>query len=207
VTVGNYLWVLRKRWKSVVSMVLVGLVAAGIITYLMPNSYASSATIFVSTSSTTDQPDALYQNSQFALNRVGSYTELVHSPALLGRIIKDLDLKLSVDQLDAKITAVNPADTVLITFTVVSASASQARRIANAVASEMGKAIQTIEQPGGKKKSRVQVSTAVPARQPAGPASPRPVLNLVLGLILGLALGASLAVVREQLQDNRHRAP
>ena len=74
VTVGSYLRVLRRRWKVLAVMVLVGLIAAAVTTYLMPKTYASSATIFVSISSTGDEPDALYQNSQFALNRVGSYT-------------------------------------------------------------------------------------------------------------------------------------
>ena len=36
-------------------------------------------------------------------------------------------------------------------------------------------------------------------RQPAGPVSPRPALNLALGLLLGLALGAAIAMIREQL--------
>ena len=165
----------------------------------MPKTYASSATIFVSISSTQDQPDALYQNSQFALNRVGSYTEMVHNPALLSRVIEEADLDISVNKLDGMITAVNPADTVLITVRSTSDSAAGARRVADAVASELGRAIETLEQTGEKEESLVQVSTVVPARQPAGPVSPRPALNLALGLLVGLAIGAAIAVIREQL--------
>ena len=71
--------------------------------------------------------------------------------------------------------------------------------MADAVASELGRAIETLEQTGEMKESLVQVSTVVPARQPAGPVSPRPALNLALGLLLGLAIGAAIAVIREQL--------
>ena len=198
-TVGRYLRVLRKRWKLLTVMVLLGLVAAGAITYVTPKTYASSATIFVSISSTQDEPDALYQNSQFALNRVGSYTEMVHNPALLSRVIEEADLDISVNKLDDTITAVNPADTVLITVRSTSDSAAGARRVADAVASELGRAIETLEQTGEKEESLVQVSTVVPARQPAGPVSPRPALNLALGLLVGLAIGAAIAVIREQL--------
>jgi capsular exopolysaccharide synthesis family protein len=169
------------------------------ITYLTPKTYASSATIFVSISSTADKPGDLYQNSQFALNRVASYIEIVHSPALLNHVIDDLDLGISVAKLDGMVTATNPADTVLITVRSTSDNASEARRIADAVASELGDTIEKLEQPANQNASPVQVTTVVPARQPAGPVSPRPALNLALGLLLGLALGAAIAMIREQL--------
>ena len=124
---------------------------------------------------------------------------MVHNPALLSRVIEEADLDISVNELDDMVTAVNPADTVLITVRSTSGSAAGARRVADAVASELGRAIETIEQTGETKESLVQVSTVVPARQPAGPVSPRPALNLALGLLLGLAIGAAIAVIREQL--------
>lgn len=202
VTLGNYLKVLRKRALTVLSLLLLGLVAAVAVTGLMPKTYASSATNFVSLSSKGSQPDALYQNSQFALNRVASYTELVHSPLVLQPVIDQLNLDTAVNDLDKDVSAVNPAQTVLVTVTAKADSPQQAQAIASSVAREMGTRIEAIEQPRDAARSPVKVSMAVPATLPTGPVSPRPLLNLGLGILVGLAAGVAAAVMREQFDTS-----
>lgn len=198
-TLGTYLRILRKRWLTVLGCMFIGVLAAGLITFLMPKTYSASATDFVSITSSGTQPDSLYQNSQFALTRVASYTDMVHSPAVLRPVIDELDLSMSVRELDEQVTAINPADTVLIKVTASSGNPRTAKSIADAVAAALGERIEAIEEPRSGTVSPVKVSRSVPATLPDAPVSPQPILNVALGLLLGLALGAAVAVLREQL--------
>ena len=134
-TLSGYMQVLRKRWRTVAAVTLLSVLAAMGITLLLPKSYVAQTTSFVSiaggsSSSTTSTPDALYQNSQFALNQVSSYPAIVTSPAVLQPVIDDLGLKMSVVELKAKVTATNPVNTVLLN--IEATSSSIARRMARA---------------------------------------------------------------------------
>jgi capsular exopolysaccharide synthesis family protein len=185
-------------------LVLVGTVlvflALGLgITSLMPKQYAASATNFVSASQSSSQGAQLYTNSQYALNQVTSYVELIHSPDVLGPAIRSLGLHMTVNQLARHVSATNPANTVNIVVTASSSSPSQASGIANAVSTNLGTEISALEQPTNGKSSPVKVTLAVPATQPHVPVSPRRSLNLALALFLGVGVGATAAIIRDQL--------
>src|SRR4051794_19327157 len=191
-TLSGYVQVLRKRWRTVATVALLCVLAAFAITALLPRSYVAQSTSFVSiagTSGTTkgSAPDTLYQNSQFALNQVSSYPEIVTSPAVLEPVINDLGLDLTVRELKTHVTATNPVDTVLLNVEATSSSPRRAQAIANSVAQHLGSQIETLEAPRRGGESPVKVTTAVPAGLPLTPASPRPSLNLALGLLLGVA--------------------
>ncbi|MGI9157360.1 MAG: polysaccharide biosynthesis tyrosine autokinase [Marmoricola sp.] len=199
-TLSAYIRVLRKRWRTVALVTLAIVIAAVAITLLLPKNYAAQSTSFVSIASAQDgTPDALYQNSQYALNQVQSYPDIVTSPAVLGPVIDDLGLDMSVQELKAHVTATNPINTVLLNIQATSGSPKQAQAIANSVADHLGSLVETLETPQDTASSPVKVTTAVPAALPLSPASPRPALNVALGLLLGLGLGAVLAAVRERL--------
>src|SRR6185312_7156758 len=84
VTLKYYAMVLRKRWRAVAALIVLGIVISAVITALMRSTYSAQATSFVRISAADTQATSLYQNSQFALNRVESYTNVIHSPSVLG---------------------------------------------------------------------------------------------------------------------------
>lgn len=198
-TLRAYLRILLKRWRIVVAGTVLVLGAAGVLTYLTPPTYAAHATAFVSISSTGAGDSSIYASSQFAMQRVASYTEVVKSPDTLQPVIDRLGLPMSVRDLRAVVSAENPVDTVLIKVTATDSDPKRAQAIVNAVSEQMGTNIERLETPrttGGQ--SPVKVTTTVPSLAPQQPISPRISLNLALGLLAGLALGVIMAVVREQ---------
>lgn len=201
-----YLRILRKRWRAVVVSTLLVLVAAVAWTVTTPRTYTAHATSFVSiTSSGSKQDDSsLYQSSQFAMQRVKSYTEIVQSPDVLQPVIDNLKLTMGLRDLRPRVSAENPVDTVLLTVSVSDSSAARAQAIANAVSDQLGRVVERLETPRQGGTPPVMVTTAVPAQLPSTPTSPRPALNLALGLLFGAALGIVLAVLRDQ-QDTTVR--
>jgi capsular exopolysaccharide synthesis family protein len=199
VTLRAYLHILLKRWRMVLLGTVVGLGAAGLFSYLATPVYAANATAFVAISSAGTGADAsLYQSSQFAMQRVKSYTEVVKSPDVLQPVIDELDLPMTVRDLRRVVAANNPVDTVLIQITASDRSPARARDIANAVSDQLGVVIERLETPREGGQAPVKVTTTVPSQTPQFPTSPRIPLNLALGLLAGLALGVVVAVVREQ---------
>jgi capsular exopolysaccharide synthesis family protein len=199
VTLRGYLQILLKRWRIVLACTVLVLGGAGTLTYLTTPTYAANATAFVSISSAGTADASIYASSQFAMQRVASYTEVVKSPDTLQPVIDKLGLNMSVRQLRAVVSAENPVDTVLIKVSATDSDPLRAQAIVNAVSDQMGVNIERLETPrtpGGK--SPVKVTTTVPSLAPQQPISPKIPLNLALGLLAGLALGVITAVIREQ---------
>ncbi|GAB3078149.1 tyrosine-protein kinase domain-containing protein [Pedococcus soli] len=198
-TLRAYLQILLKRWRILTACALLVLVGAGAFTYLTPPTYAATSTAFVSINTAGSSTDtSIYQSSQFAMQRVKSYTEVVKSPDVLQPVIDELDLGMTVPELRRVVTAENEVDTVLLSVTATDRSPTRAQAIANAVNTQLGQAIERLETPRAGGVSPVKVTQTVPAATPRYPISPRVSLNLALGLIAGLALGVVVAVIREQ---------
>lgn len=201
-TLTDYLRAFRRSWLAIAAMVLLGAIAAAGITVLLPRTYVARATDFVSITDAGAKANSLYQSSQFALDRVASYTELADGYSVLEPVITQLRLPMTVDELASHISASNPADTVVLTVQADGSKPEQIQRIANAVAAQLGKEIESLETPRAGGASPVKVTVAVPAGLPSAPVSPRPVLNLLIGLLAGLAVGAAIAIVREQMDTS-----
>lgn len=197
-TLRQYLQAIRRRWVIVLSTALGFLVLGVIITSQMSVVYATSAKNFVSTTDGA-QSSQLYPNSQYALNQVKSYTEIVHSPDVLQPVIDSLGLDMSVEELAQDVSASNPADTALIVVTARAGTPQRAQALANETSLHLGTVIEALETPRQGGGSSVKVTLAVPATAPQAPVSPRRTLNLALSLLLGLGLGAAAALIRDQL--------
>lgn len=197
----DYLRILRKRWITVVALVVLGIAVAAGVTALIPKTYEAQSTSLVTVSSdgTNATGSSIYEGSQFTVQRVQSYTELATSPQVLAPVISTLRLNMTAEDLRQKVSAQSPQDTALLEVQVSDGNAGTAADIANAVAGEMRTQIEKLETPVGATQSRVNVTAVKPADPPQSPASPRLALDLALGLLVGAALGIIVAVIREQL--------
>jgi capsular exopolysaccharide synthesis family protein len=199
VPLHHYLQILRKRWVTVVVVTFLCVLAAGIVSALTPATYAAHATSFVSLTDAGSASTSIAQSSQFAQSRVESYPEVVHSPKVLQPVIDDLGLDMTVQELNRKVTAVNPTNTVNLQVTATDHDPRLAAEIANGVADNMALVIPELEKPANGQDTPVKVTVTVPANTPHYPVSPRKTLNLVLGFVMGLALGIVGALIREAM--------
>jgi capsular exopolysaccharide synthesis family protein len=205
-TIRSYLQVLRKRWRFMLAFVVLGVIGGLAISFASPVTYGTTATSFVAIQRSSDDATSIYQTSQFAMQRVKSYTSVVNSPAVLQPVIDELKLGGTVADLNKRVSADAPPDTVLIDVTAEAPTAKEAADIANAVSVNLGREIERLESPrSGDGVSPVKVTLTVPASPPAAPVAPRKTVNLVLGLLLGLALGVVASVIRDT-QDTTVRA-
>ena len=184
-------------WFPVLGLVIGGL-AAVVLSLSTTPSYSSRITFFVSTTQTSSTYDVL-SGSQFSQQRGSSYERLLTGEELSGRVINELRLDEDPGQLSQRITASADPQTVLIDVTVSDPSPVEAQRIAKAVGVEFSQMVVELETPAGAEESPVNVTVVKDAELPTSPSSPQPLRDLGLGALGGLLIGLGAAVLRRSL--------
>ncbi|MBD1537755.1 polysaccharide biosynthesis tyrosine autokinase [Arthrobacter sp. S13_S34] len=196
----DYLRLIRRHWILVVASALVGLLAGGATSMLTKPTYTADTQLFVAIQNSGSVQE-LQQGNAFSQARVQSYVKTVESPVVLQPVIDTLGLPVSADQLAQRVEASTDLNTVLIGISVADNSPVQAAAIAQAVASSLIEAVDTLEKPKTGGTSPVSLSIIKPATAPAKPSAPNTNFNLLIGLFVGLALGLFAAVLRTKLDS------
>lgn len=206
---GGYLRLLRRRWRVVTYGVLLGGLLAVVLTLLTTPQYESSSQAFVSVRSTGDSINSQDTNpilnanqaSQFSIERVRSYVNIVDSSTVTSAVVTSLKLPMAPAQLAKKLTVSAPENTVLIDITVRDSSPQRAQAIALAVDEAFAQTVANLESSPGVT-SPVTITFVRQPIIPEKPVSPQATLNLALGLIAGLMLGLGAAVTRDSLDTS-----
>ncbi|WP_026548685.1 Wzz/FepE/Etk N-terminal domain-containing protein [Arthrobacter sp. Br18] len=196
---SEYLRIFRRRWLLIASVTLLAIAAALTVTGLTPASYEARAVLFIKAFSPTSSS---YENSQFSLQRVRSYPDLVYSPQVLNPVLERLGSSASLASLSNRVSASNPEDTVYVNVLATAGTADQAAVLANLVAESLRDEISALESGVAAQSAAVQPSITVPAVPPTSPSTPDPLLNVAVGALLGLTVGlmAALAFGRSNIR-------
>ena len=196
----EFVRLLRARWAII--FVTAFLTLAGAVAYTLTTTplYEASTRLYVSTKSDASASE-IYSGTLSSQQRVLSYTQLVTGETVAQRTVDKLNLKMSAKALKSKVTAETPLDTVLINVSVLDASPTQARDIADALSDEFVAFVNELETPpeGGQPDTRVVVEQH--ASLPTAPVVPKRTRNLGIGLAMGLVLGIALALLRDRLDN------
>lgn len=192
----QFLLVLRRRWMSILLIIAIAMGISAGITFTRTPKYESKTQVFltVNVRDTTDAFAALY----FASSRAASYAAAAKSTELSERVIRQLDLDVTPEDLSSRIDAEVVELTSLIQISVKDENARDAQTIADVTAEEFTKYIQSLESPGGGD-AQILVQVTDRATYNPGQVSPTVTLNLVVAFLIGLLLGIALAVAREIL--------
>jgi capsular polysaccharide biosynthesis protein len=194
---AGLLTALRRHLAIVLALTLLGLALGGVVTAVLPRTYEAKATLFLRVQAAST---SLYERSQFALQRVQSYPELLDSPGLLRDVISTLRLNTTPQELSQRVTADNPTSTVLLNVTASAPTPDGAAAIANAAADELAKNVNALENNETTSKNAVMLVPQISAQPPAAPSSPNRAVILGLGLIAGFVVGALLALLLERVR-------
>lgn len=201
--IRDYLRILRRNWILIVAGLMIGLLLGGVASILTKPTYTSQTQLFVAIQNSGSVQE-LQQGNTFSQARVQSYVKTVTTPVVLQPAIDALGLSISAQELSERVTASTDVNTVLINISVSDQSAVQAAAIAQAVATSLVEAVDTLEKPRTGGTSPVSLSIITPAQAPTLPSAPNTRLYLLFGFIAGLAAGVGSAVLRTTL-DNRVR--
>ena len=128
-------YILSKFYIVVTATVVVVLAGEIYSTYLKTPLYRST-TKLVLTSSQGDNSQSAVTNTDITLsnNLVKTYSEIITSRGVLSKVIENLKLNTSTEDLASKVTVSSVSNTQIITLSMSDADANQAEKIANEIA-------------------------------------------------------------------------
>ena len=197
----------------VASLILLGILGSYFLYSLEKPNYQAQSQVFVSTPANALDISSLASGSNFSQQRVKSYAQIINSPVTLTRVISDLGLEMTPEQLSSAISAVAPVDTVLISISVKNRDPNLAAEIANATADQFGLVVSELEMRSIDIETPIKVSTVRRAVAPTEPISPKKSIYLLLGLLFGTSSGIAVASIRRLLdntikdEDDLHGLP
>ncbi len=198
----DYMHLFRKRWRLIVATLVVCVAFGALYVLSRTKMYEATAQVFVSTAGSGGAKAAdLVQGNTFTQARVQSYTSVATSPSVTDVVVKQLDTKMTADELAREISADAPLNKVLINLHVTDRDPVKAARLANAVATQISTVVDALEQPSAAQPSPVKLTVTHPAQAPTVPVSPRPKPDIAIGVLVGLALGLTIALLLEVLDS------
>ncbi|MBL3645935.1 capsular biosynthesis protein [Bacillus sp. RHFB] len=186
---------LKKRWKLIILLTLIAALISGTISYfLLTPVYQSSTQILVNQKRSENQLDSTQIRSN--IDMINTYSVIIKSPAILEKVIDELELDQTVDQLSQKIMINSQENSQVFSLTVQDSNPSQAVEIANTVSEIFQKEIKDIMNV-----DNVSVLAKAEIKENPSPVKPNPILNIAIAVVVGLMAGIGLAFLLEYMDN------
>jgi capsular polysaccharide biosynthesis protein len=185
---------LKKRFMLIALITFIAITVSGIISFtLLTPIYQSSTQILVNQEK-QEATDYTAQDIQTNLQLINTYNVIIKSPAILSKVIEELNLHTSATELTGKVTVASEENSQVLNITVQDEDPKMAVDIANSIATVFQKEVVTLM-------SVDNVNILTPAELPEKPApiKPDPMLNMAIAAVIGLMLGIGLAFLLEYL--------
>lgn len=187
VTIHEIINLMKRRWKLIILSILLASLASGALSiYVLKPVYQASSQILVNQKNTNNQLDFTQLKSNIDL--INTYSVIIKSPVILEKVIDQLNINESVDELNKRIVVSSQANSQVFSLTVQDLSSEKAVEITNAITNTFQKEITSIM-------SVNNVSVLAKAKYVKNPIPVRPniILNIAIAILVGLFLGVGLA--------------
>lgn len=190
----------RRRWVSLVSCLLLGLLG-GVLAYEQTApTYQSTSRIFFNLPSTPDVA-AQAQGFQLTTELLQSYARIATSRSAADAIARSLRGALSPSDVQTRISATPEQQTLLLDVAATGPTPAEAQQLAIAATDNLVAQIGQLE---SVKAAQIKPQIVDAADLPSTPISPRKKVDLGLGLALGIVGGLLAALLADSL-DRRLR--
>lgn len=192
IDVRELLRIIRRRFWLLVLVAAATITTSAVLSYsVLPKVYVSSTTLIVLESKT---PIIDYTTVMLHRQLVKTYEEIAKSRQISEQVIGELNLGMTVTELQKKVRIRQVPDTELLEIEVEDHDPVLATTIANATAEIFIDNVSKL----------MQVENVVvidPAVKPLEPIRPRPLLNMAIAGVLGIMVGLGLVFLLEHLDD------
>lgn len=187
---------LKKRLMMIISIALLAVVAAGILSFFVITPMYQSTTQLLVNQEQTEAANVQVSDIQANLQLINTYSGIIKSPAILEQVSSQLDNDLTASQLNSKITVGNEQNSQLVNLTVEDADPYLAAEIANVTAEVFQAEIVDLMNV-----NNVNILSPAVVSDNQSPVSPQPFLNMAIALVVGLMVGVGIAFLLEYLDN------
>jgi receptor protein-tyrosine kinase len=196
---------IRRNWWILVITVIVGISVGKLATTLATPEYTATARLFVSAAGGSSSTEA-ESGGKFAEERTESYAHMITSEQIAQRVVDQLGLPMTAQELSSKVTAAIVPRTVLFDVTATDPSPDRAAEIANAFAQAFIVYAGALETPVGANYPRATTTVFSPARAPSSPSYPTPGKNVFYGIAGGVCVGLAAIALATVFSRRIHSA-
>lgn len=190
---------LRKRWLMIASITLSAAILAGVLSFfVLKPQYEASTTMMVSYKQDQDML-MNFNELQMSQKLATTYSQIIKSERIADAVIEKLELDLSAEELNKKISVSQVESTEILKITVKDSDAELAALIANTEADIFKQQINEMMKVDN-------VSTIDVAKVPENPVAPNKVMNIAIATVLGMMVSVGLVFVLEFL-DRTYKTP
>ena len=182
----------KKLWLIIAVAVVCACGMAGYTRFRIEPTYTSTSTMLVLTKETTLTSLA---DLQLGSQLTKDYTVLITSRPVLDQVIENLDLKMNYKQLKSKVSIDNPEDTRILTVSVTTNNAKQAKAIVDELAAVSSAFI-------GDKMEVTPPKIIEEGEDNGTKTGPNLTKNTMVGFLAGALLVCVIIVVLELLNDS-----
>ena len=190
---------LIKRWVMIASITCIAVIISGIVSFFVLTPQYETATTLIVSYKTTDSSLMNYTDLQMSQKLVATYSEVVKSERIADHVIDQLDLDVTANQLNKKITVSQVGTTEILKITVKDEDPQLAALMANTIS-------QVFQQEINEMMDVENVSTIDVAKVPENPVSPNKMMNIAIAGVLGMMVSIGLVFVLEFL-DRTYKTP
>lgn len=185
---------LKKRLVLIISAVILAVTIAGVVSYFFLTPIYQATTQILVNQEKNEQQQFNAQAIQTDLQLINTYNVIIKTPAILSKVIENLDLNTTPAGLNSKITVSSAQNSQVLNISVQDPEPYAAVDIANTTAEVFQVEIQKLMNV-----DNVNIlSPAVLAENPS-PIKPDPMLNMAIAAVIGLMLGVGIAFLLEYL--------
>lgn len=191
IKISQFIALFRKRLLLILSLGFVSATLSGLYAvYVMNPIYESSAHILVNKNGKNIKYDynVVMTNFQY----INTYSDMIYTPVVMEKVIDDLDLKMSYEELVDQVKVTSHKESQVISISVKDSNHSSAVNIANQVAKVFkNKVDDTLDI-----NNLTIFSPAVKKDNPT-PINPQPIVFIIVALIVGLIIGFGISFLLE----------
>jgi capsular polysaccharide biosynthesis protein len=198
ISLRELFYTLRKRMWLIISITFVAALVSGILSfYVLTPIYSSSTQLLVNREKSDQQMyNPNISDIQTNLQLINTYNVIIKSPAILDKVAQELDLDVTAEQLNSKITVGSEKDSQVFAITVQDPDPHTATDIANTTAKVFQEEIVKIMSV-----DNVSILAVAKTKENPAPIKPQPVLNIAIAIVVGLMLGIGLSFLLEYLDN------
>jgi len=185
---------IRKRMSLIAILTILAITISGVISYVLITPIYQSSTQILINQEKVDATALSPATIQSDLQLINTYNVIIKSPAILEKVVKELDLATSASELNGQITVNSEQNSQVVNITVQDPSPKNAAAIANSVASVFQEEVKVLMNV-----DNVNILAAAELPDNPTPVKPNPLLNMAIAAVVGLMLGVGIAFLLEYL--------
>jgi capsular polysaccharide biosynthesis protein len=187
---------LRKRVNLILSITFIAVAISGIVSYFFLTPIYQTSTQLLVNQSKDKQSNYQFNEVQANLQLINTYNVIIKSPAILEKVISDLNLDMTIEELNGKIAVGNEKDSQVLNLSVLDENPEIAAKVANKTADVFKSEIVKIMNV-----DNVKILSKATVTDQQSPIKPRPLINAAITLVISLIASVSLAFVLEYLDN------